>query len=95
MTENELGTMVVTSAIKVHSVLGPGLLESAYQRCLAYELSRRGAAVRTEVPIPIRYEDLRVENGYRVDLLINDLVAVELKTVQEVLTVHRSQLLSY
>jgi GxxExxY protein len=93
--ENETGTLVVNSAIKVHSALGSGLLESAYGYCLAYELSRRGACVKREAPIPIHYEGLRVENAYRADLLVNDLVVVELKACEAILPVHRTQLLNY
>ncbi|SRR5579883_377881 len=81
--------------MKVHTALGPGLLEGAYELCLAHELDKQGFAVRKQVPIPIRYEDLTVENAYRVDLLVNDLVVVELKALETVLPVHRGQLLSY
>jgi GxxExxY protein len=95
MTENETGTEIIASAIKVHSILGPGLLESAYGHCLAYELAKRGASVRKEVPIAVRYEGLRLDNGFRADLVINGLVLVELKVLQTILPVHKSQLLSY
>lgn len=81
--------------MKVHSAVGPGLLESAYELCLGHELSRQGLGVRSQVPISIRYEDLAVDHGYRVDLLVNDRVVVELKAVEAVLPVHRGQLLSY
>ena len=95
MTENEVGNAIISSAMKVHSTVGPGLLESAYELCLGHELSRQGLKVRNQVPIPIRYEDLAVDQGYRVDLLVNDRVVVELKAIETILPVHRGQLLSY
>jgi GxxExxY protein len=81
--------------MKVHTVLGPGLLESSYSYCLALELTGRGARVRREVTLPIQYEGRTVENGYRVDMIVNDSVLVELKAIEKILPVHRSQLLSY
>ena len=95
MTENDIGTAILGAAIKIHSTLGPGLLESAYETCLLYELEKQGLAARRQVPIAIRYEGLAIDNGYRVDLLIGGLVVVELKAVEALLPVHRSQLLSY
>ena len=95
MTENEVGNAIISRAMKVHSTVGPGLLESAYELCLGHELSRQGLKVRNQVPIPIRYEDLAVDQGYRVDLLVNDRVVVELKAIETILPVHRGQLLSY
>ena len=95
MTEEDLGRAVIGAAIKIHSALGPGLLESAYETCLIYELEKEGIAVRSQVSVPIRYERLKIENGYRVDLLVGSLVVVELKAVPSILPVHRSQLLSY
>jgi GxxExxY protein len=95
MTENDIGTAILGAAIKIHSTLGPGLLESAYETCLLYELEKEGLAGRRQVPIAIRYEGLAIDNGYRVDLLIGGLVVVELKAVEALLPVHRSQLLSY
>jgi GxxExxY protein len=95
MVENEIGDAIIGSAIKVHSALGPGLLESAYETCLVYELEKQGIAARRQVPIPIRYEALAIDNGYRIDLLVGGSVVVELKVVDAILPVHRSQLLSY
>ena len=95
MTENEIGDAIIASAMKVHSAIGPGLLESAYETCLFYELDKQGLSVRRQALIPIRYEDLTIDNGYRVDLLVGDRVVVELKTVESILPVHRGQLLSY
>ena len=95
MTENDIGTAIIGAAIKVHSVVGPGLLESAYEACLVYELEKQRLCTRRQIAIPIRYEDLSIDNGYRVDLLVEDRVVVELKAVENVLPVHRAQLLSY
>ena len=95
MTEEEIGHAVIGGAIKVHSVVGPGLLEGAYETCLIYELEKLDLSVRRQVLIPIRYEDLTIDNGYRVDLLVGDRVVVELKAVEAILPVHRGQLLSY
>jgi GxxExxY protein len=95
MTENEIGQTVIGATLKVHSVLGPGLLESAYEACLIYELEKRRMRARRQAAVALRYEDLVIDNGYRVDLLIEDLVVLELKAVETILPVHRSQLLSY
>jgi GxxExxY protein len=95
VTENEIGDAIIASAMKVHTVLGPGLLESAYETCLLYELENQGLPVRRQALIPIRYEDLTIANGYRVDLLVGERVVVELKAVEAILPVHRGQLLSY
>ncbi|HVH77104.1 MAG TPA: GxxExxY protein [Stellaceae bacterium] len=95
MTENIFGDAIIRSAMRVHSALGPGLLESAYEACLLYELEKHGIAACRQVLIPIRYEALTIDNGYRIDLLIGGSVVVELKAVDAILPVHRSQLLSY
>ena len=95
MTENEIGDSVIAAAMRVHSLVGPGLLESAYEACLRYELERRELRVRSQVTLPVRYDDLVLDVGYRVDMLIEDLVVVELKAIQAVLPVHKGQLLSY
>jgi GxxExxY protein len=95
MTENEIGEAIIGAAMKVHSALGPGLLESAYGLCLAHEIERKGLAVRRQVSIPIRYEGLVIDNGYRIDLLVDSRVVVELKAIEALLPVHRAQLLSY
>ena len=81
--------------MRVHSTLGPGLLESAYQACLVHELQRRGLAVATQVELPVYYEGMRVEVGYRLDILVQDSVIVEIKAMAKVLPVHEAQLLSY
>jgi len=95
VTENGIGDAIIASAMKVHTALGPGLLEGAYETCLLYELEKQGLPVRRQALIPIRYEGLTVDNGYRVDLLIGERVVIELKAVETILPVHRAQLLSY
>ena len=92
---NDRSGQVVDAAMRVHSALGPGLLESAYIACVAYELHKRGVRVRTQVPLPVVYEGVRIELGYRVDLLVDDAVVVELKAVAKLLPIHEAQLLSY
>jgi GxxExxY protein len=82
MTDEEIGCAIIGAAIRVHSVVGPGLLESAYETCLIYELEKLRLPVRRRVLVPIRYEDLTIDNGYRVDLLVGDRVVVELKAVE-------------
>jgi GxxExxY protein len=86
---------IVDSIIKVHTELGPGLLESAYQTCLRYELEKRGFAVQTEVSIPIRYDDQLIEHGFRADMVIERKILIENKVVSAVSDVHRAQLLTY
>jgi GxxExxY protein len=95
VTENDIGDAIIAAAMKAHSILGPGLLESAYETCLLYELEKRGLPVRRQAMIPIRYESLLIDNGYRADLLVADRVVVELKTVEAILPIHRAQVLSY
>lgn len=93
--ENEIGRSVVDAALTVHKALGPGLLESAYEACLCRELELRNWQVERQVAIPIRYQDIVVDQGYRLDLLINRLVVVEIKSVDRIVDVHRAQILSY
>lgn len=90
-----IATDVVDCAIKVHKALGPGLLESAYQHCHAYELKKRGWDVETEVKLPLIYDDQKIDAGYKIDTLINELVIVENKAVETLLPVHEAQLLTY
>jgi GxxExxY protein len=95
VVEDLLTKEVIGAAIEVHRHLGPGLLESSYQKCLHYELQNRGLAVKREVPLAIEYKDLLVENGYRIDLLVNDELVVETKTVDELNAIHLAQILTY
>ena len=92
---NAITEAIIGAAMKVHSALGPGLLEIAYEACLAYELRKNGFEVRTEVELPVVYEGVRIDLGYRIDLLVNDLVIVELKCVEKIASVHEAQIISY
>ena len=92
---NELSRDIVDSAYKVHRQLGPGLLESTYRLCMVRELTLRGHKVHQEVELPIEYEGVKLESGYRIDLVVDDRVIVELKAIESVLPIHRAQLLSY
>jgi GxxExxY protein len=86
---------VIGAAIEVHRVLGPGLLESAYEECLCWELAQRGVPFRRQVPLPIAYKGIKLDADYRVDLVVADELIVELKTVDIILPVHEAQLLTY
>ncbi len=90
-----LGKELVDSAYKVHTELGPGLLESVYEVSLSYELARRGFKVQRQVPMKIKYEDIYFDEGFRADIIINDLVIIELKSVEKLHPVHKKQLLTY
>ncbi len=95
MNNNEISGTVVDSAMKVHTALGPGLLESAYQICLTHELVKRGLKVNYEVPLPVVYDTVKLDVGYRMDLVVEDTVIVEIKAVTELAPIHQAQLLSY
>lgn len=92
---NELSGIIVDAAIRVHSGLGPGLLESAYETCLAYELRERGLLVRTQAALPVVYKTIQMDLAYRIDLLVEESIVVELKTVPKLLPIHEAQLLTY
>ena len=92
---NSLSFKVIGLAIEVHRHLGPGLLESAYQECLYYELKNAGLKVEKEKALPIIYKDIRIDHGYRIDLLIEDKIVIELKTVESFTDVHSAQILTY
>ncbi len=93
--DEELTRRIIGAAIEVHRALGPGLLESAYEVCLQHELVRAGLAVLRQVELPIRYEDVMLDAGYRLDLLVEDRVVIELKAVEKVLPIHEAQLITY
>ena len=95
MELNDVTGQVVDAAIKVHTALGPGLLEHVYALCLRQELEERGLSVQSEVAVPVVYNQTRIENAFWVDLLVEDQVIVELKAVEKVLAVHKAQLLTY
>ena len=92
---DSISRQIIAAAMKVHAAVGPGLLESAYEAFVSFELQRAGLSVRSQVGFPAVYEGVRLELGYRVDLLVEDLVIVELKCVEAILPVHKAQLLSY
>ncbi|MCX6142874.1 MAG: GxxExxY protein [Ignavibacteriales bacterium] len=95
MSENEIATVIVDAAYKVHVALGPGLLESVYQATLEYELKKRGLKVSLQQALPVVYETVKLDLGFRPDLIVEDKVIVELKSVEEVAPVHKKQLLTY
>jgi GxxExxY protein len=95
MCENELSKLIIGCAIEVHKQLGPGLLESAYQECLYYEIKQAGLQVQKEKPMPIVYKEVKLDHGYRIDLLIEEKVVVEIKTVEVFSDVHNAQVLTY
>ena len=95
MDRNEVSGAIVDAAMKVHSALGPGLLESAYAVCLRHELIKRGLRVTSEVPVPVVYDGIKLEAGYRLDLVVEDTVVVELKAIEAPAPIHQAQVISY
>ena len=95
MEFDELSNRVIGCALEVHRVLGPGLLESAYEQCLAHELSLAGISFKLQFPLPVKYKGIKLDCGYRIDLFVNDELIVELKTVDQIMGIHRAQLLTY
>lgn len=95
MVENELTNRIIGLAIEVHKQLGPGLLESAYKECLYHELIQNGYDVKKELALPIIYKDIKIDHGYRIDLLVENKVVIELKTVECFTDVHFAQILTY
>jgi GxxExxY protein len=95
MKENEITYEVIGAALKVHTKLGPGLLESVYENALAYELRKSGHKVICQAGIPVRYEEIKFDIGFRLDILVDDLVIVEVKSVESLIDVHHKQLLTY
>ncbi len=95
MNENQIGEIIIKAAIKVHSALGPGLLESAYEACFAHECASQGLSVKRQVVQPIDYDGVHIDAGYRLDVLVNQLVAVELKVTDGIHPIHTAQLLTY
>jgi len=95
LQRNEISGAVVDAAMKIHSALGPGLLESAYAACLKHELIKRGLRVASEVPLPVVYDGVRLDAGYRLDLVVEDTVVVELKAIEALAPIHQAQIISY
>ena len=95
MELNEISEKIIGAAIQVHSTLGPGLLESAYEACLKYELEKQELKVSSQIVLPVIYDEMKIDLGYRLDLLVEDSVIVELKAVNKITPIHEAQLLSY
>ena len=95
MNENHIAAAVVDAAYKIHTTLGPGLLESVYEATLEYELKKRGLNVRQQVALPVYYEEIKLNVGFRIDLLVNDKVIIEIKSVEALSPIHRKQLETY
>ena len=95
MEDNDITGQIIDSAMKIHTALGCGLLESVYETCLAHELVKRGFAVRKQVTLPIRYDGITLDAGYRLDLLVAERVVVEVKAVEKMLPLYAAQLLTY
>ena len=95
MTENDISREIVDTAFQVHTKLGPGLLETVDEVIMAHELKKRGMHVERQMPVPIEYDDLKFEEGFRADLVVNGLVVIELKSVDKLAKVHKKQLLTY
>ena len=93
--ENDISGKIIGAAVEVHKHLGPGLLESAYEECLCCELDLRGIKFQRQVPLPLNYKGLKLDCGYRLDLLVEDKVVVELKTVEAIAPIHEAQMLTY
>lgn len=94
-TVDEIAAVVVDAAFKVHQELGPGLLESAYEACLVHELAKRGLVVEKQKAQPVFYDGITIDVGYRMDLLVNDCVVIELKAVDQIIPIHQAQLMTY
>jgi len=95
MTENEISTIIIGLAIEIHKSLGPGLLENAYKECLFYKIRQRGLIVEKEKAMPLIFEDIKLDCGYRVDLLVENKFIIEIKSVESLTTIHLAQTLTY
>ena len=95
MTPHEVSRVIIECAMRVHTALGPGLLESAYEACLAHELHKAGLKVERQVSLPVVYDGIKLDVGYRIDLLVDGCVIVELKTVESITPLHKAQVISY
>ncbi len=94
MEFDELSHRVIGCALEVHRELGPGLLESTYERCLVYELGNQGIAFRSQYPLPVHYKDVVLDCGYRIDLMVEDKLLIELKSVDQIMRIHQAQILT-
>jgi len=95
MDENEISSLIIGCAIDVHRFLGPGLLESSYEACLAYEIEQQGLNVQRQLPLPLVYKDIKLNVGYRIDLMVEEKIIVEIKAVEALAPIHTAQILTY
>jgi GxxExxY protein len=95
VTENEISRIIIEEAIHIHRSIGPGMLETAYVHCVAYRLAKRGLIVSTQVPVPLIFEEVKLECGYRADLVVDRKVVIEVKSVEAIAPVHLAQTLTY
>jgi GxxExxY protein len=95
MHENDIGTLVLDAGFEVHKALGPGLLESAYEHCLAFELVQKGLNIKAQSPLPLVYKNVKLDCGYRLDILVEDKIVVEVKAVETLNDIHLAQMLTY
>ena len=95
MTENELASKIIGAAIEVHKQLGPGLLESTYETCLVYELKQMGLEVKQQVALPVIYKEVKLDAGYRIDVLVENKVIIEIKSIVTLAPIHTAQILTY
>lgn len=95
MSENEISSQIIGAAIEVHKFLGPGLLENSYEACLLFELRQKGLNVKSQVPLPVSYKGLLLEAGYRIDILVEEKVIIEVKAVDKLAEIHTAQILTY
>lgn len=95
MELNQISSQILAAAFKVHTAIGPGVLESVYQTCLHHELRKAGLRVEAQVAVPVQYDGLHLESGFRIDLLVEDRIILELKCIEDILPIHKAQLLTY
>jgi len=95
MKINDITDLIIGSAIEVHRALGPGMLESAYEECLSYELTRKGLSIKRQKATPVIYKEIKLDYGYRIDILVEDTVLIEIKAVDSINPVHEAQVLTY
>jgi GxxExxY protein len=95
MNENEISFQIIGAALKLHKILGPGLFESVYEAALAYDLKEMGLKVETQLPVPLQYKEIKMEHGFRMDMLVENKVVVEIKSVERLIPIHFTQTLTY
>ena len=95
MNENEISFQIIGAALKLHKILGPGLFESVYEAALAYDLKEMGLKVETQLPVPFKYKEIKMEHGFRMDMLVENKVVVEIKSVERLIPIHFTQTLTY